>query len=73
MTTKDAAKAAGVSATVIKRWIAEGRIAATLDARAYDVDWGSLSEYLASPRKGRGERGADKGPRKAYERRKVKA
>jgi excisionase family DNA binding protein len=50
MRVVEAAEQAGVSETVIKRWLIAGRVAGYKKGKTWHVDADSLSAFLAVPR-----------------------
>jgi transposase len=46
MTVKDAARRAGVSATIVKRWLARGDVAGEKRDTGWEVDMLSLERWL---------------------------
>lgn len=60
MTVKDAARRAGVSATIIKRWLARGDVAGEKTDGGWEVDMLSLERWLKNRPRLRGR------PRKQF-------
>ncbi len=50
MTTKEAATKAGVTETLVKRWLKRGDVLGTKTGRSWDVDAESLRVFLGKPR-----------------------